>query len=211
MITAQGKSSWEIVDAGDRAIDIVVRQLRNHSAQTIIVTDPSRNQDSVEGAKIVSANRTQGAVCTAIAAFDFIDESLPVLISSGDAFFESEDVSALISSSFDQGHEVFSLTTKSVDPRMSFIELGKNSELLAFHEKVVVSETATTGMFGFQRPSMFLESAAWVLENDMSLDGNFYMSSAVNYFIMKGEKVANIDTSEIGLVYRKVWNKNEDL
>ena len=62
-------------------------------------------------------------------------------------------------------------------------------------EKSPISNYASTGLFYFRSAELFMRAAEWVLKENMHTNGEFYLSSALNYLIMNGEKVFGVELS----------------
>jgi hypothetical protein len=138
-------------------------------------------------------------------AFDEIELDKPLLVSPGD-FLLATQARPIISKVFEEGTlDAFALTMTSQDPRLSYSRVDADGRILEYCEKNVVSDVATSGVFGFRRAGEFLESAKWVLEKNINLADRFYVSASVNYFIMSGKRVGNVHIGSDSQVFQKNW------
>lgn len=137
---------------------------------------------------------TRGALCSAAMALDFLESDLPLVITSGDSFIGG-DLLKLIPLFFSKGASAGTLLFQDSLPRWSFARLGRDDKILEMAEKSPISTYASTGLFYFRSAELFMRAAEWVLKENMHTNGEFYLSSALNYLIMNGEKVLGVELS----------------
>jgi hypothetical protein len=129
-----------------------------------------------------------GALIAAILGTSDLPELAPLVIAGGDSEirggiaghiekFGGQDCAAGVIV-FPDNHE-----------RWSYIQLGESKEILQVSEKVVVGPYATTGVFFFRSVALFRDAAEWCLVNNATTNGAFYVSTALNYLITRGETV----------------------
>ena len=136
--------------------------------------------------KVVST--VQGALATAVLAAESLDLDAPLVISAGDSIVEGgvqAHILSLISNSSDAGTIVF----ESSNPRWSYINVGELGNVLQVTEKSVAGPYATVGCFYFKSAGLFLDAAKWVFLNNARVNGNFYVSTSLNYLISRGMSV----------------------
>jgi hypothetical protein len=155
--------------------------------------------------KVLISPPNEGALCTALFACDEIDLSAPLVVAPGD-FTLSVGVKELLESEFFLNEaDAFALTFTSQDPRLSFARIDNTGEILEYCEKEPVSSVATTGIFGFKSAREFFEAGKWVLTNNIRTNNKFFVSNAVNYFIMGGKSVKNLHLGSEASVFHKNW------
>lgn len=137
---------------------------------------------------------TRGALCSAAMALDSLESDLPLIITSGDSFIKG-DISKLLPLFFSKEAAAGTLLFQNSLPRWSFARLGNGDKILEMAEKSPISTNASTGLFYFRSPELFIRAAEWVLKENMNIKGEFYLSSALNYLIMNGEKVLGVELS----------------
>ena len=67
-----------------------------------------------------------------------------------------------------------------------------NSDISEMAEKRLISNWASTGLFLFKRAQDFLDAGTWVLKQNMRTGNEFFMSSSLNYLVMRGDRVRGI-------------------
>ena len=151
--------------------------------------------------KIVSTPKhLNGALVTAIIGASELDLDKPVVIAGGDSEIHNgldDHVTKFLEREVFGGVVVF----RDTDPRWSYIKTGPKLNVLQVSEKSAVGELATTGVFYFKTLRVFLDAAEWCLVNNARTNGEFYVSSALNFLISRGHRVEH---SEIP----KSWYKN---
>lgn len=137
------------------------------------------------------AQPTRGALCTAVLAMDKFDSNLPLAISSGDSFADWPASTA--AELFLQGESHAGMVTlRSENEDLSYVRVANSGRVIEVAEKRRISEFATTGFFIFRKAGDFLEAAKWVLSSNMHTNGSFYLSSALNFAIMRGKEVSTL-------------------
>jgi dTDP-glucose pyrophosphorylase len=137
---------------------------------------------------VKTSGAVRGALATAVLAAESIDLSKPLVVSAGDSFIcggIENYIGSLMSRNSDAGTVVFI----SANPRWSYINIGEFGNVLQVTEKSVTGPYATTGCFYFKSAALFFEAAKWVFINNARINGNFYVSTSLNYLISKGMSV----------------------
>jgi dTDP-glucose pyrophosphorylase len=177
------------LDKRERNI-LILKQNAKDSANLIKVVNKYKNLSV-----IYTMNQTQGALCTSLFGIDKLILNEPLFVVPGDSLilgnFEKYK-SVFLESDLDAGTLVFS----SSDPRWSFARVDDNLNILEMAEKAVISNYASTGVFYFKNAQLYIESAEWVLENNMRTFNDFYVSSTVNYLVMIGFKTGAVVLDE---------------
>jgi hypothetical protein len=208
IITAQGRECWEVAPGGRTFAESVFSMLAHSSELSVVVANVESSIPWEIKARVISSPANQGALCTALFAFDEIDLSKPLIIAPGDFKLDLE-VREMVEKEFYRNEsEAFAVTFDSRDPRLSFARIGSRGEILEYCEKEPVSSVATTGIFGFRSAGEFFEAGKWVLANNIRSNGKFFVSNAVNFFIMRGKAVKNLHLGMDGTVFLKNWGSN---
>ena len=125
-------------------------------------------------------------------------------IAAGDTHFTDdsalEAISRLSSSNVDAGALVF----ESDDIRHSFVSLDESDNVRFVAEKKLVGKFATSGNFYFADIKDFVDASEWCFVNNSNLEGNFFVSTALNYYVYQGKqvKVESINPNSIA----KLWS-----
>jgi len=150
-------------------------------------------------------DKVKGALATADFAMASIGASSGRLhIAAGDTFFHDNSaldaMVALASSTVDAGTLVF----ESADDRHSFVTLDDLGSVRFVAEKKRVSQLATSGNFYFADTEDFANASKWCFVNNASMQGNFFVSTALNYYVYRGKKVG-VEKINAGSV-QKLWS-----
>lgn len=205
IVTAQGSRCWEESPLGGTYVSKVLNSLGSEGGNSIIVSSASTLMPENFGYPIKASPDNQGALCSALYAFDEIDLSQRLIVAPGD--FELDvNVNGLIKEAFENSDvDAFAVTFSSKDSRLSYARVDALGKILEYCEKEPVSDIATTGIFGFKSAAVFFEAGKWVLANNIRYGGRFFVSSAVNYFIMSGKAVSNLHLGIDSSGFHKNW------
>jgi len=140
-------------------------------------------------AKFLS-KETQGALCTALMAVDEIDLTLPLVIAPGDSYL-SNGIGVYVERFIDSGATAGTIVFESDDEIYSYVRVSDHGEIFEVTEKQPLSKWATSGVFLFRSGKDFLDAAEWVLKTNSNHKGQFFVSSALNYFLVQGDKVTS--------------------
>lgn len=137
------------------------------------------------GCQIVQlAGNTQGAAITTLAAKRFIDNDTPLVIANSDQVVKwSPSVFTFILST----HNVVALF-KSNDPKWSYAQI-ENESITEVAEKVVISDNASVGIYGWNKGSDYVKYAEQMIKKDLQVNGEFYIAPVYNEAIEDGQKV----------------------
>lgn len=147
-------------------------------------------------------NDTKGGLCSVLMSIDEIDmQDDSIIILNSDQIID-RNISDIISFWTDQNADAGLITFKSVHPRWSYARVVNNF-VLQTAEKNPISNSAIAGVYYFKHSSDFFKSAFTIIKNDVSLDGNYYISPVINDFVLKNLSVISyqIEPEEYHLFY----------
>lgn len=211
IITAAGKpdSSYQerfehipknlVITSG---IPILARAVQSYSSlesgKTVVVVDGAEEESHLTSAELSKyckdveveplSSPVRGALISAIVGSAKFPLDEPLIVAGGDSEIISgirKHVQSFVSRNLSAGVIVF----KDIDPRWSYVQLGRGDEIIQVWEKKVIGELATTGVFYFESTRKFLDAAEWCLVNNAQTGGVFYVSAALNHVIARGGKV----------------------
>ncbi|GMO64715.1 MAG: glycosyltransferase family 2 protein [Rickettsiales bacterium] len=143
----------------------------------------------VPDAEIVEIKQqTMGALCTAMLGIKTIDNDDELLLVGIDDFMDS-DVAKVISEFRVKNADAGIVSFQSVHPRYSFVKMNATDEPLEFAEKNPISKNALVSFYYFKQGKTFIESAKQVIRKDSPVNGNFYISQALNEMILQQKKI----------------------
>lgn len=128
---------------------------------------------------------TSGALCSTLLAIDDLDPEEPLLISNGDTLLDGLlkfPLERLMHNKNDCG--VF--TFESIHPRWSYVRGNEKNIIEQVYEKEVVSNKAIAGVYYFKKTVNYIEAAKKVILDGVCINGQYYISSAVNQIILTG-------------------------
>jgi len=137
----------------------------------------------------VVPDAAKGALISALFACADISSNSPICITTGDSL-ELDDPKAHFSYFISSHASAGTICFPSDNPRWSYLKLSNSGQVEQVVEKRVVGKYATTGTFYFKSLSLFLDAAEWCLVNNVQLNNTFFVSSALNYLINRGETIA---------------------
>lgn len=131
---------------------------------------------------------TDGAACTVLAAESLLDNDSQLMIANSDQFVDvliddylaemkTRDLDGLI------------MTMKAHDPKWSFVGLSVDGLVTSVVEKQVISDEATVGIYNYKFGSDFVKAAKLMIQNNLRVNGEFYVAPAYNQLIAEGCKV----------------------
>lgn len=118
-----------------------------------------------------------GAVLTAREAIPFIDNDYPVIFNDCDHMFYSEEL-RINQQDFDK-HDGFLMTFYADSPKFSYVIKDENAQVIGTKEKIVVSNEAIGGVYGFKNIALFDKASTQYLNEECSYD-EFFMSGVYN-------------------------------
>jgi len=134
---------------------------------------------------------TRGALCSALMAVDVIDPSMPLIVSNGDQIID-DDLEAFVKRFRTAAVQAGVVTFDSVHPRWSYVEVGEDGYVREAAEKRVISRHAIAGFYYFDTGRRFLDAAMKCIENNASVEGQFYTAPCLNEVILDGGYVASV-------------------
>lgn len=137
---------------------------------------------------VYTNGQTGGALCTALLGLSDLDLEAPLLIAPGDSFVDAAP-ETLVQKFLATGAEAGTLVIAKSDPKYSYVRMTPTGRIAEIAEKRVISTHASTGLFFFRKASFLLEAAEWVLGQNMHTNGEYYLSSSLNYLVMEGRHV----------------------
>jgi len=128
---------------------------------------------------------TEGAACTALLAEDLIDRDEELIIANSDQLmkFSAFNFQMLIDRS-DLDAAVFCFN--STHPKWSFVKTDAMGTVTECAEKNPISDIATCGVYYYRRGSDFVKYAHQMIDQDIRVNGEFYICPVYNELIEDG-------------------------
>ena len=134
---------------------------------------------------IIVDRETEGTVCSCLYAEDYIDNDLPLVISTLDMYFEPHFNPADIEDDVDGAV----LTFYADNPAYSYSELGRDGYVKRTAEKEVISNHSHAGLYYFTRGKDFVRLASKMIMRNIRVKNEFYIAPLYNLFIEEGMKI----------------------
>jgi NDP-sugar pyrophosphorylase family protein len=140
---------------------------------------------------------TRGAAETVLYASEVVDEG-PMVIANSDQWVDA-DLTAFYASLLHFNGSI--LTMKSQDPKWSYIKRN-NGVITEVVEKVVVSDEATVGIYGYSEASLFFSAARQMIAEGNLSNGEYYVAPTYTYLANAGDSLTAIS---IGAESEGMW------
>jgi HAD superfamily hydrolase (TIGR01509 family) len=190
---------------GKPMIQVVVENLNIDANYIYVVQKAHREQYNLDtllnlitpGCKVVEVDGlTEGAACTALLAKEFIDSDSPLFFANSDQFVEwdsNEFFYKMNENDCDGGIPTF----KATHPKWSFAKLDDDGFVTEVQEKNPISDLATIGFYYWKRGSDFVKYAEEMIQQDIRVNGEFYVCPVYNNAIKAGLKVRTFDVPKM--------------
>jgi HAD superfamily hydrolase (TIGR01509 family) len=190
---------------GKPMIQVVVENLNIDANYIYVVQKAHREQYNLDtllnlitpGCKVVEVDTlTEGAACTALLAKEFIDSDAPLFFANSDQFVEwdsNEFFYKMNENDCDGGIPTF----KATHPKWSFAKLDDDGFVTEVQEKNPISDLATIGFYYWKHGSDFVKYAEEMIEQDIRVNGEFYVCPVYNNAIKGGLKVRTFDVPKM--------------
>ena len=132
--------------------------------------------------------QARGALASALYAVNHARPEEPLVIAAGDSIIRggiSSHIEYLLTRRADAGTVVFDSTGE----RWSYLSADAKGNVTEVAEKYQLGNLATTGVFFFRTAKSFVDAAQWVLLQNANVEGNFYVSTALNFLISQSKAV----------------------
>ena len=130
----------------------------------------------------IRENNTSGSLSSCLLASDLLDQGEVIAINMDEII--DYDLVKIVNHFRLNGNDAGVITYNASHPRLSYGLIDKNNNVRFCAEKKVISKFAFAGFYYFKNEKIFMNSCSEVLLMDDSLDGNFFLSSAINQIIL---------------------------
>jgi NDP-sugar pyrophosphorylase family protein len=130
------------------------------------------------------------AYSVATLAKDFIDNNEPLIIANSDQYVEYDKTDFRAGIAQTDG---LIMTFPANDPKWSYARTNSEGRVLEVAEKIVISERATCGIYGFLHGRDFVDAAQNMMKKDIKTNGWFYVCPVFNEMLDKDIYVYDIE------------------
>lgn len=131
---------------------------------------------------------TKGAACAVLTAADYINNEDELIIANADQLIDVR-LDEFVEFARENKLDGAIMTFNSSHPRWSYALTDNEGSVLQTAEKRVISDNATVGIYYFNTGKLFIESAASMIEKEITLNGEFYVCPVYNELILRGMRV----------------------
>lgn len=137
---------------------------------------------------------TQGSSETCLYAKKFIDNEEELIVTNGDQYlnWDPQKFKAHIAETKPDGcvstydHKDFEIGKPS---KYAFVSLDSNGYATKFQEKFAISQHAMNGIHYWKNGRDFVRTVQMVIDHDIRVNGEHYLSSSYNFLINEGKKI----------------------
>jgi HAD superfamily hydrolase (TIGR01509 family) len=186
---------------GKPMIQVVVENLNIDANFIFVVQKEHREQYNLDtllnliapNSKVVEVDGlTEGAACTALLAKEYIDNDNPLFFANSDQFVEwdsTEFMYKMNETDADGGIVSF----RATHPKWSFAKVNDEGLVTEVAEKNPISDIATVGYYYWKNGSDFVKYAEEMIENDIRVNGEFYVCPVFNQAIEDNKEIRTFD------------------
>lgn len=142
------------------------------------------------------AGITQGASCTALAAFERVYNDEPVVFADSDNIFKKGIIDHFVKSSLATNIDGCLLTFNNDAQCYSYAKIDDVGNVVVTKEKEVISNHAIAGAYFFRTGKDFVKSTINMLIYGDKTKNEFYMSNVYNWMIKDGKKIGIYDITQ---------------
>lgn len=142
---------------------------------------------------------TEGPADTVIQARQVLDDNLPLVIANSDQYVDAglENFYDELMKAVDLGSI---LTMEDDNPKWSYVELDDHGLVINVREKVVISNQATVGVYGYSKARLAWNAFSEMWQANDRTNGEFYVAPAYNYLIKAGVPVTTTNLGPVRTV-----------
>ena len=160
--------------------------IRKDTVETHSMDEVLREKFGEDISIIIVDRDTEGTVCSCLYAEDYIDNEIPLVITTLDMYFEPHFDPAEVDEEIDGAVVTFHADNSAY----SYSELGRDGYVKRTAEKEVISNYAHAGLYYFARGCDFVRLAGEMIKRNIRVKNEFYVAPLYNLFIEEGMKIA---------------------
>lgn len=142
---------------------------------------------------------TDGAATTVEQGLHGLNPDLPVVIVNSDQYVAGE-LTSFYDSLVSNDYSGVILAMNDNDPKWSYIRLNELGFVTEVVEKVVISDLATVGIYGFASASLCGNAIAKMKNSEFRVNGEFYLAPVYNFLPSHSEPIHYINLGPVGNV-----------
>jgi dTDP-glucose pyrophosphorylase len=140
---------------------------------------------NVEVVVVEADDLTDGPAGSVALAKPHLNPDLPVVTANSDQYLDA-DLSSFYASVSSPNHLGVILGMEDNDPKWSYARLDGNGQLIEVREKIVISNLATVGVYGFISAAIMFDAFEKMRDAGGSVNGEYYVAPAYNHLLDDG-------------------------
>jgi NDP-sugar pyrophosphorylase family protein len=175
-----------------RMIDLAVKSCKIDGAKTLFITlnkfitDDIRSVLREHGDLLLLEKPTDGTVSTILECEEYLDINEPLIVVNCDLYINLDIENFL---SYCNKYDACFVTFNSDDEKNSYAEMDGN-KIKRVAEKEVISNNACAGIYYFKKASILFDNAKIMIEKNIRVNGEFYLTPVFNQIIESGFKTS---------------------
>jgi len=151
---------------------------------------------------------TEGPADTVRLAKPVLNNKLPLVVANSDQFVNAE-VDSFYETLTGNEDSTAILTMEDDDPKWSYVEIDHGGRVVSVKEKVVISNQATVGVYGFSSAQLAWDAFSAMWAKDDRTNGEFYVAPAYNYVALADIPINLINLGPISSVMHGLGTPND--
>jgi NDP-sugar pyrophosphorylase family protein len=145
---------------------------------------------------VIVENVTEGAACTVLLAKELINNDDGLMIANSDQWINA-DINSYLAMISSEKVDGLIMTMHACDSKWSFVRINEYQKITEVVEKKVISNEATVGIYNFTKGSDFVQSAEKMIENNLRVNGEFYVAPVYNELIRLDQKIGYYNVGKL--------------
>lgn len=142
---------------------------------------------------------TEGPADTVLQARQVLNDNLPLVIANSDQYVDA-NLEKYYGELMAEGNLGTILTMEDDNPKWSYVELNGTGLVINVKEKVVISNQATVGVYGYSKAQLAWNAFSEMWQANDRTNGEFYVAPAYNYLIKAGVPVTTTNLGPVRTV-----------
>jgi dTDP-glucose pyrophosphorylase len=144
---------------------------------------------------------TDGPAASVELAMGFLDPDLPVVTANSDQYINAslKEFFQMVQNPENDG---VILCMNDTDPKWSYVRIDESGLVVEVREKVVISNLATIGLYGFRSARIMQDAFEAMKSVGDRTNGEYYLAPAYNYIVKDG---GSVRVMELGSLSQAVF------
>lgn len=162
-------------------------------SEIVLVSEKMANRNAIEAnQKLIHRilpNVTQGALVSAAFAIEDLNANQSFLVIPSNAIIPIKHLKNFFKSMQNNSLVAGAVVFESTNPHFSYVRKNSLGQIVEVLEKQVSGNCALAGVYYFRNRDVFADCVQWALVNNVTTQGKYYISPALNYFLASALEV----------------------